>query len=104
MSAGPLLLGLGALSWIGYRKLPAAQKASIQNAAWIACLGLVLWAVANQASGYLIQTRMYFSIFPAFAILAAFGYFGVSRLEIPGLRMGRILQAVIILVLRFEYT
>ncbi len=99
VSAGPLLLGLGALSWIGYRNLTSAQKASLQNAAWIACLGLVLWAVANQASGYLIQTRMYFSIFPAFAILAAFGYFGVNRLEIPGLRMGRILQAVIILVL-----
>ena len=99
VSAGPLLLGLGALSWVGYRKLSADQKATLQNAAWIASLGLVLWAVANQASGYLIQTRMYFSIFSAFSILAAFGYFGVSRLEITGLRMSRVLQAVIILVL-----
>ncbi len=99
VSTGPLLLGLGALAWVGYRKLSADQKATLQNAAWIACLGLVLWAVANQASGYLIQTRMYFSIFPAFAILAAFGFFGVRRLEISGLRMSRVLQAVIILVL-----
>ncbi len=99
VSAGPLLLGLGALSWIGYRKLTSAQQATLQNAAWVGCLGLVLWAAGNQASGYLIQTRMYFSIFPAFAILAAFGFYNTSRVEIPGLRVGRLLQALIILVL-----
>jgi hypothetical protein len=99
VSAGPLLLGLGALSWIGYRKLTSAQQASLQNAAWVGCLGLLLWVAGNQASGYLIQTRMYFSIFPAFAILAAFGFYSTSRVQIPGMRVGRLLQTLIILVL-----
>ncbi len=99
VSAGPLLLGLGALSWIGYRKLNNDQKDSLENAAWIGLLGLGLWAAGNQLSGYLIQTRMYFSIFPAFAILAGFGFYGASRIELPALRVGRLLQVLIILVL-----
>lgn len=99
VSIGPLLLGLGALAWIGYGKLTRAQQASLQNAAWVGCTGILVWIIGNQASGYLIQTRMYFSIFPAFAVLAAFGFWGASRVEVPGLRVGRILQALIILVL-----
>ena len=98
VSIGPLLLGLAAFSWIGHRKLNPDQHAGLENAAWISCIGILVWVIGNQASGYLIQTRMYFSIFPAFAILAAFGYYGISRLEIPGLRPVRIIQALIILV------
>jgi len=98
VSIGPLLLGLAALSWISHRKLNPDQHAGLENAAWIACLGIFVWVIGNQASGYLIQTRMYFSIFPAFAVLAAYGYSGISRLEIPGLRPARIIQALIVLV------
>lgn len=44
---------------------------------WTAILSLVglsIWAIGNQFSGFLIQTRFYFALFSAFAILAAFGY------------------------------
>ena len=99
VSVGPLLLGLGALAWLGSRKLETESRAGLQNAALLAISGLVIWVVGNQVSGYLIQTRMYFSLFPAFAVLAAYGYEGLSGVYIPQVRLGRIVQALIVLVL-----
>lgn len=91
---GPLLLGLGALAWLGRR-----ERRSLAAAPLLAGLGLLIWAVGNQFSGNLIQTRYYFSIFPAFAVLAAAGYHGLSRLSIPQVRLGRIVNALLLLVM-----
>ncbi len=99
VSIGPLLLGLGALAWMGARERDERQKTALQNAALIGLSGLAIWAVGNRFSGYLIQTRMYFSLFPAFVTLAAFGYAAASRITFSGVRLGRILNAVVILVL-----
>lgn len=99
VSVGPLLLGLGALAWIGRRELQPEQRVGLQNATLLAVSGLLVWVVGNQVSGYLIQTRMYFSLFPAFAALAAYGYEGISGLHIPQVRLGRIVQALVLLVL-----
>jgi len=99
VSVGPLLLGLGALAWVGRRNLQPEGRIGLQNAAVLAIAGLLVWVVGNQVSGYLIQTRMYFSLFPAFAVLAAYGFEGLNGLEIPQVRLGRIVQALILLVL-----
>ena len=61
--------------------------------------GLALWALGNQLSGNLIQTRYYFSIFPAFAVLAAAGEYGLRQLHIPRVRLERISAALVLLAL-----
>jgi hypothetical protein len=99
VSLGPLLFGLGALVWIGWKNRPAEQKASLENAALIAVFGLAAWAVGNRLSGYLIQTRMYFCLFPSFAVLAAAGFDGLSHQDFGKVRLGRILSALVFLVL-----
>jgi hypothetical protein len=99
VSVGPLLLGLGALAWVGRRNLQVEGRVGLQTSAVLAVSGLVVWVIGNQVSGYLIQTRMYFSLFPAFAALAAYGFEGISGLQIPQVRLGRIVQALILLVL-----
>jgi hypothetical protein len=71
------------------------------TAAILSISGLLLWALGNQYSGNLIQTRYYFSIFPAFAILAAFGDWGLCRLQFGPVRMGRLAAALILLALSF---
>ncbi|HSV86967.1 MAG TPA: glycosyltransferase family 39 protein [Levilinea sp.] len=99
VAIGPLLLALGLLSWIGWRRLAGEQRLSLESATVFAITGLVVWAVGNQLSGLLIQTRFYFSIFPAFTLLAAYGYRTFSDLKIPGVRLGRIVSALVVLVM-----
>lgn len=111
---GMLLLGLGALAWLSWsgsdrQAEPQAhsekllQRAPLfSTAAVLALAGLAVWAVGNQLSGNLIQTRYYFSIFPAFAVLAAAGDVGLRRLRLGTVRMGRIGAALILMALAFN--
>lgn len=99
MDIGPLLLALGALSWISARQRPENQRASVQNAAVTAIAGVVIWAAGNQGSSPLLQTRYYFALFPAFVILAAAGYDGLASMKIPSVRLERLMLALILLVL-----
>lgn len=99
VSLGPLLLGLGGLAWIGTRRNTAARQTALQNAALVGLSGLLIWAAGNQLSGYLIQTRLFFSLFPAFAVLSAFGFDSIQGLSLPRIRLERILAALVVLVL-----
>jgi hypothetical protein len=99
VSMGPLLLGLGALAWLGWSRLEAGQKAALENAALLGVIGVLVWAIGNQFSGYLIQTRMYFALFPAFVVLAAYGYHGVSQIEIKPIRLRFVVNFLLVFVL-----
>jgi hypothetical protein len=99
VSIGPLLLGLGALAWFGWRSWTEEQRSLVQTASIITITGLLVWAIGNQMSGFLIQTRFYFALFPAFAVLASFGYQGLTAMRFPGVRIARIVNALLLLVL-----
>ncbi|HTX79767.1 MAG TPA: hypothetical protein VMC62_08865 [Longilinea sp.] len=99
VSMGPLLLGLGALAWLGWSTFGGEKKAALENAALLAVTGVAIWAVGNQLSGYLIQTRMYFSLFPAFVVLAAYGYHGISQIEIKPIRLRFVVNILLVFVL-----
>jgi hypothetical protein len=98
-SIGPLLLGFGALSWIRYRDLLPVQKTTLIIAALISITGLFLWAIGNQFTGQLIQTRFYYLLFPAFATLSAFGYASISQLTFHSVRLRPIANTIVIMVL-----
>ncbi len=98
-SVGPLLLALGALAWIGWGKRPHSQRKSLKVAVIISLVGLVTWAVASRFSGLLIQTRLYLTLFPAFALLAGAGFDGLSRIKVPGVRLRRVAGVLALLVL-----
>ncbi len=99
VSVGPLLLGFGALAWLGQKERTAKQRLSVQHAALIGVVGLLVWAVGNRMSGFLIQTRFYFVLFPAFSFLAAAGFQGLSQIQIPQVRTARLLAALTLLPL-----
>jgi 4-amino-4-deoxy-L-arabinose transferase-like glycosyltransferase len=99
VAIGPQLLGLGALAWIGRTNRSHSQKLALQNAALAALTGIGVWVIANQFSGFLLQTRYYYSLFPAFAVLAAAGYDGLARLKLPKVRLERLIHALLLLVL-----
>lgn len=102
VSMGPLLLGLGVIAFLGWEEKDLEQKLSIVNAGLIAFFGILVWAIGNQFSGYLIQTRFYFVLFPAFAILAGFGYFQVKQYKIGQVRIKRLVNIFVIMVLAFN--
>jgi len=99
VALGPLLLGFGLFAWLGRERRTPDQQAALENSAVLALSGLAVWAVANQFSGNLIQTRYYFTIFPAFTTLAGFGYWGLSRLSLPQVRLNRLFATLVILAL-----
>ncbi len=98
-SIGPLLLALGGLGWLGWKTWAAGQRAAFQNAVIFSLTGLVVWAIGNQLDGLLIQTRYYFAIFPAFALLAGYGDWGLRQLNLPRLRPGFIAGALVLMAL-----
>ncbi|MBE0687029.1 MAG: hypothetical protein IH585_13650 [Anaerolineaceae bacterium] len=102
VSMGPLLLGLGMIAFLGWEENDPEHKLSIVNAGLIAFIGILVWAIGNQYSGYLIQTRFYFVLFPVFAILAGFGYFQIKRYQIGQVRIKRLVNIFIIMVLSFN--
>jgi hypothetical protein len=98
-SAGPLLLALAGLAWLGYRSRTDSARKTIGMACVASVLGLLIWIVGNRFSGFLVQTRMYTPLFPAFGLLAGAGWEGLAALQTPGIRFGRIFTALCCLVL-----
>jgi len=97
-SIGPLLLGLGALFWLGWGEENRAQHGIISLAGITALAGLFVWMIAGRFSSYLLQARLYFVLFPAFAVLASAGYAGFQSIAFSGVRLGRIVNALVLLV------
>lgn len=62
----------------------------------------MIWAIGSQFRGLLIQTRLYFIIFPAWAVLTAAGYTAISRINSHNIRFGKIADTVIVLALAFN--
>ncbi len=102
VSNGPLLLGLGIIAFLGWEEKKEEHKTSIVNCGLITLFGLMIWAIGNQFSGFLIQTRFYFVLFPAFAILTGFGYFQIKQYRLGQVRIGRLVSVFIIIVLAFN--
>ena len=101
-SIGPLLLGFGALSWIGWQARGPEQKRLLSTAVITTLTGFVIWALASRWNGLLIQSRLYAAFFPAWAILAGFGFEALTKVRAVGVRFGRIASTVLLLVFTFN--
>jgi hypothetical protein len=98
-SIGPLILGLAPVYVVGWLLKNDPKQKKLWLAAALSAIGLVIWAVGSRFSGYLIQTRLYLAIFPALGLLAGGGYRVLARIEVPGVRLGRIAGTLVLLVL-----
>lgn len=99
VSLGPLFLGLGVLAFLNWETGSKEIKSGIENAALISLGGIVVWAIGNRISGFLIQTRFYYALFPAFAILAGYGYYKITHLDVTKVRIRFIAMLLIFIVL-----
>lgn len=99
VSIGPLLLILSLAGVLRQRALQPIEKSARDLGLVFSLSVWLFWGFGNRLSGYLIQTRMYFSIFPAFAILAALGWDAIRDLTWNNVRFSRLFGAVILLAL-----
>ena len=101
-SIGPLLLGFGTLSWVGWQARASQEKRLLSTAAIATVTGFIIWALASRWNGLLIQTRLYAAFFPAWAILGGIGFDALTNLRAVSIRFGRIAAAVLLLVFGFN--
>jgi hypothetical protein len=101
-SIGPLLLGLSPLAWMRWRDHSPEQRTATKLCGSILVAGFLIWAIGSQFRGLLIQTRLYFVLFPAWAILAAAGYMNIARINSHNIRFGNLAGALILLALAFN--
>lgn len=101
-SIGPLLLGLSPFAALRWKERTQQQKVTIGLAALVTITGLVIWAIASHEAVLLIQSRLYFAMFPAWAVLAGIGFSQFDTLNFQGIRFGRLVGVLFMLVLGFS--
>ena len=102
-SIGPVLLGLSPLSIIGLKTFSISRKNTVKISAIITIAGFIIWITASRLSGLLIQSRLYFAIFPAWALLSGAGFAALIKLKNATVRFDRIAVVLIIIVWSFSF-
>lgn len=97
-SIGPLLFGLSVCAWLAGEHLEEKGHERLKLTAYAAILGVLIWLIAGRFTSYLLQSRLYFGIFPALSMLAGAGFIGLRSLSLPGVRIGRLTAVFIALV------
>lgn len=100
-SIGPLLLGLSLMAGFGWQNRARIEKIAIRNVGLLTVTGLVIWGIASRIAEPLYQSRLFFSFFPAWAILGGAGFDSISKIKVATIRFGRIASSLILLVLVF---
>lgn len=101
-SIGPLLLGLSLCALLGMKGWTDNERLLVHNSFVIGLVGITVWAVAGRMSGYLLQSRLFFVVFPPFAVLAGVGFNVLSQLHGAGIRFGRVAAALVLLLYGFS--
>ncbi len=94
---GPLLLLLSAIGLWAYRRDPGVQAAALVTVPAALAMGL-----ASLRFGHLMQTRLYYALLPAAALLAGLGWVWCQQV-ILGVRLRRVMAAVLLLVLGLAF-
>lgn len=98
-SIGPLFLACAPLAWLGFSSRLKTLRTVISTAGLFSLVGILVWMAGSTFSGYLIQSRLYFVIFPALAVLAGSGFASLSELNLGQVRFGRLASALVVLAL-----
>jgi hypothetical protein len=97
-SIGPLLIGLP----LGIFLLRDRKHTFIKGIGFFVVVGWVVWAGASVYNAFLGQTRLYFAIFPAWALLAAAGFEGFAKIRLSQIRFERLAGLFILISLLFS--
>lgn len=82
-SIGPILFALSLIAPLAWTRLTPSQKRTAVTASIVLVTGFLLWMVGSASTRLLIQPRLYLIIFPAWAVLAAYGFFALEQGNLP---------------------
>lgn len=101
---GPLLLLCASLLMFDWHVLGRELRREL--AAWLLFVAVAYlgWVLLVQYSALARQARLFFAFLPALALLGTVGLAGVRGLDVPGLRLSRVVNAVFVLVLGLSGT
>jgi hypothetical protein len=91
---GPLLVAL----LPGLVFLSGSERRRLLPLGAFLVTGWGMWTAASRFSGLLIQTRLYYVLLPALAVVAGCGFLGYPRLSLGRARVGRVVALLIALV------
>lgn len=100
---GPLLLGLSPFAGIFWRNWAKEQSISIRVAALITAVNFFVWAIGSEFRDYLIQTRLFMSFFPAWALVCCFGLRNIYEMKAFNIRFGNVINSFVLMALFFNF-
>jgi hypothetical protein len=98
-SIGPLFLALIPGIFLGWWAFSSSQKYFLRRLLGVAVCTWLVWAIASHFADELMRSRHYYGVFGAFAVLATGGLLAASNLKLPQIRVGRVLNVMVALVL-----
>jgi hypothetical protein len=97
-SIGPLLLGLSSGVFLLKNKMNTFVKGIIV----FTLVGWIIWIASAIYNPFLGQTRLFFSIFPAWGLMAAAGYEAFAKIKISQIRFERLAGVFIVISILFS--
>jgi hypothetical protein len=98
-SIGPLLLALIPGIFLGWRVFSSSQKYFLRRLLGVAVCTWLVWAITSHFADELMRSRHYYGIFGVLSVLATGGLLAASSLKLPQVRVGRVLNTLVALVL-----
>ena len=95
----PLLVFLPFTLALGWRKLAAPVRRELAPLALFVSVSYAAWVALTFISYYAIQSRLFFSLFPALALLGVGGLAALAHFDSPTLRLSLIVNALLAFVL-----
>ena len=96
---GPLFLLLAPFSILFTAEMEDDVRRMVKLNSLFALSGWFIWGIGSRLAGYLIQTRLYWALFPSLVILSALGYRNLSFVRLGTVRTKIVLNSMILLVL-----
>lgn len=97
-SIGPLLVGLT----LGAFLPKNGKDAFVKGIGLFVLVGWLTWAGATFYNAFLGQSRLYFAIFPAWALLASAGFEGFASIRLSQIRFERLAGVFVVISLLFS--
>jgi len=94
-SIGPLLVGLSLLAWFALKDFGSLKKQTFVTSSIILAVGFVLWMAGSAQTRLLIQPRLFLVFFPAWAVLAAYGFHGLEQSNPPALKVSWLVSMLV---------
>jgi 4-amino-4-deoxy-L-arabinose transferase-like glycosyltransferase len=95
----PLLLFLPLALMLGWRRLETQTRGALSPVLVFTLAGYLGWVIFTFTSRLAVQSRLFFSIFPALVLVCAGGLAAVEKLDGPSLRVSFVVRAALGLVL-----